>query len=105
MGKTKKSTSTDYTGTIQNLLYKFPLYDYANKDNVNILIFGYSNISEKFIDLAFEVSQVNGYKLCITVFSDDIEAKDKYPNCRPAFCNFFSVDNNMTKDNYGTLLF
>ena len=49
-----------------------------NKDKVNILVFGYSDISEKSIDFAFEMAQVNGCKLRITVVSDDADAKEKY---------------------------
>lgn len=46
----------DYTGTIQNLLYCYPLYNYINKEKVNVLVFGYSGITEKFIDFAFEMA-------------------------------------------------
>lgn len=56
----------DYTGTIQNLLYCYPLYNYINKEKVNVLVFGFSSITEKFIDFAFEMVQVNGYKLHIS---------------------------------------
>lgn len=95
----------NYTETIQYLLYKFPLYEYVNKNSVNILIFGYTSISEKFIDFAFEVAQVNGYKLCINVVSKESNAKEEYLSNRPAFCEFFNVDDNAVDDNYGTLLF
>ena len=67
----------DYTGTIQNLLYCYPLYNYINKEKVNVLVFGYSGITEKFIDFAFEMAQVSGYKLNFTVVSDDTNAKNK----------------------------
>lgn len=95
----------DYTGTIQNLLYSYPLYNYINKEKVNILVFGYSGISEKFIDFAFEMAQVNGYKLNITVVSDNADAKNKYLKTRPAFCKFFSVDDEVVDDDYGILSF
>ena len=86
------NNKTDYTGTIQNLLYSYPLYNYISKEKVNILVFGYSDISERFIDFAFEMAQVNGYKLNITVASDDVNAKNRYLGARPAFCKFFSLD-------------
>lgn len=105
MSKKTKEEKSDYTGTIQNLLYSFPLYNYVNKDKVNILVFGYSDISEKFIDFAFEMAQVNGYKLCITVVSDDADAKENHLKSRPAFCKFFNVDDKTADDSYGTLLF
>lgn len=75
----------DYTGTIQNLLYCFPIYNYINEEKVNVLVFGYSGITEKFIDFAFEMAQVNGYKLHITVVSNDVNTKNKYLGTRPAF--------------------
>lgn len=95
----------DYTGTAQNLLYSYPLYNYINKEKVNILVFGYSDISEKFIDFAFEMAQVNGYKLHITVASDDVNTKNRYLGVRPAFCNFFSVGDEKSEDDYGSLSF
>lgn len=95
----------DYTGTVQNLLYSYPLYNYINKEKVNILVFGYSDISEEFIDFAFEMAQVNGYKLHITVASDDVNTKNRYLGARPAFCNFFSVDDEKSEDDYGSLSF
>lgn len=95
----------DYTGTIQNLLYCYPLYNYINKEKVNVLVFGYSGITEKFIDFAFEMAQVSGYKLNITVVSDDTNAKNKYLEARPAFRKFFSVDDEVVDDDYGILSF
>lgn len=95
----------DYTGTIQNLLYCYPLYNYINKEKVNALVFGYSGITEKFIDFAFEMAQVSGYKLNITVVSDDTNAKNKYLEARPAFRKFFSVDDEVVDDDYGILSF
>lgn len=95
----------DYTGTIQNLLYCYPLYNYINKEKVNVLVFGYSGITEKFIDFAFEMAQVNGYKLNITVVSDNADAKNKYLKTRPAFRKFFSVDDEVVDDDYGILSF
>lgn len=95
----------DYTGTIQNLLYCYPLYNYINKKKVNVLVFGFSSITEKFIDFAFEMAQVNGYKLNITVVSDNADAKNKYLKTRPAFRKFFSVDDEVVDDDYGILSF
>lgn len=95
----------DYTGTIQNLLYCYPLYNYINKKKVNVLVFGFSSITEKFIDFAFEMAQVHGYELNITVVSDNADAKNKYLKTRPAFRKFFSVDDEVVDDDYGKLSF
>lgn len=105
MNKFDQKNQNDHTSLIQNLLYKHPLYDCINSDKVNVLVFGYSCISEKFVDFAFEMAQVNGYKLHITLASDVADAKNKYLDARPAFCNFFSVDDEIVEDNYGALSF
>lgn len=86
--------NNSFTGAVQNLLYSHPLYDYINKNLVNILVLGYSDFTEKFVDYAFEMAQVNGYKLHITLASDVADAKIKYLNARPAFQNFLVL---MTK--------
>jgi hypothetical protein len=55
------SNKRDYTNAIQNLLYKLLSYNYINKDKVNILVLGYSDITEKFIDFAFEMAPVSSW--------------------------------------------
>lgn len=99
------SNKKDHTGVIQKLLYCFPLYNYINQNKVNILVLGFSNIAERFVDFAFEMAQVSGYKLHITVFSNDVDAKKKYLESRPAFRKFFSVDDEVVNDDYGALSF
>ena len=95
----------EYTAAIQRLLYCFPLYNYINENQVNVLVLGFSDIVERFVDFAFEMAQVNGYKLNISIISDDIDAKIKYLNDRPAFVQFFNVDEKTIDDDYGTLSF
>ena len=68
----------DYISAIQYLLYCYPLCNYVNREKVNVLVLGYSDIAERFIDFAFEMAQVNGYKLNITVASDNADAKKEY---------------------------
>lgn len=91
--------------TIQRLLYEKPLYNYIKNGNVNVLVFGFTYMCQKFVDLAFELSQVNGYKLNITVVSDDENAKETYLNARPVFENFFDVDEKIVENSYGKLSF
>lgn len=93
------------TGTIQRLLYEKPLFNYIDCDNVNIVVFGFTLLCQRFIDIAFEVAQVNGYKLNITVVSNDSKAREKFMASRPAFEQFFDVDNAMSKHSYGRLSF
>ena len=90
---------------VQKLLYDKPLYNYINDNNVNIVVFGFSQLSQKFIDVAFEVSQVNTFKLNIVVISDSETAKSDYLKDRPSFADFFDVDDNIVNESYGSLSF
>lgn len=102
----KKNNSFETAiGVIQKLLYDKPLYNYIDDENVNILVFGFSQLCQRFIDIAFEVSQVNEFKLNITVISNIIEARDIYLNNRSAFSEFFDVENNSVYQSYGSLSF
>lgn len=101
----EKNSFETATGVIQKLLYDKPLYNYIDNENVNILVFGFSQLCQRFIDIAFEVSQVNNFKLDITVISDVAEARELYLNDRPAFSEFFDVDNNSVNQSYGKLSF
>ena len=101
----KKAEKIDYTGVIQKLLYDYPLYDYITEENVNILVLGYSEFTKKFVDTAFEMAQVQGYKLRITIASEDTDDKQDYLESRPSFTKFFNVDEHKITDNYGSLSF
>lgn len=103
--KAKMNSYEIATGVIQKLLYDKPLYNYIDKENVNILVFGFTDLCERFIDIAFEVSQVNGYKLNISVVCDNDNAKKAYLNSRPAFKDFFEIDGVGASDSYGSLSF
>lgn len=93
------------TGVIQKLLYDKPLYNYIDRENVNILVFGFTELCRRFIDIAFEVSQVNGYKLNITVVCNNNNERETYLNDRPAFKDFFEVDGVKIENSYGALAF
>lgn len=92
--------------SMQCLLYDFPLYDYVDKDRkqLNLLILGAGVFGQKFIDIAFELSQIKGCYLNITVLSKDKDIdKARYLDSRPEFKNYFWVDGEKPKyDEYGT---
>lgn len=44
------------TGTIQRLLYEKPLFNYIDSENVNVVVFGFTLLCQRFVDLAFEVA-------------------------------------------------
>lgn len=101
----KQNSLKNSAEVIQKLLYDKPLYNYVNDNNVNVAVFGFSQLSQKFIDGAFEVSQVNTFKLNIVVISDSETAKSDYLKDRPAFADFFDVDDNIVNESYGSLSF
>lgn len=101
----KQNSLKNSAEVIQKLLYDKPLYNYVNDNNVNVAVFGFSQLSQKFIDIAFETSQVNSFKLNITFIIDKETAKNKYLEDRPAFVDFFDVDNNIVNESYGSISF
>lgn len=103
--KSKTNSFEIATGVIQKLLFDKPLYDYIDSQNVNILVFGFTELCRRFIDIAFEVSQVNGFKLNILVVSNTCNAKEIYIKDRPAFKDFFEVDGVKIENSYGALAF
>lgn len=101
-------------GVIQWLLFKYPLYDYCIKresaeDGCNVLVLGGATYASKFIDLAFELSQVKDCGLDITVACRDFEDdKATYLATRPGMPDFFEIDGNAPKavaEPYGKLSF
>ena len=107
--KLNESIKTGATGAIQRLLLNKPLYNYTDTNGeMNVLVFGAGTYAQKFIDIAFEVSQIKNCKLTITVVSNECKKdKERFLNARPAFRKFFTVDNEAVPENdsYGTLLF
>lgn len=91
-----ETVKTGATGAIQRLLYKYPLYDYKINDNdLNVLVLGCGTYSPKFIDIAFELSQIDHLRLNLTVACEEPDRDKKfYLNARPEFSNFISVDGN-----------
>lgn len=89
-----ETIKTGAAGAIQWLLYKHPLYDYKiNGNDLNVLVLGCGTYSPKFIDIALELSQINGLHLNLTVACENPSRdKDIFLGGRPEFCNFFSVD-------------
>lgn len=88
---------------MQCLLYDNPLYDYAADGKLNVLVLGSGVFGQKFIDIAFELSQIKGCYLDITVVSKEKEKdEDRYLNARPEFKSYFYVNGEKPKyDAYG----
>lgn len=90
---------------MQCLLYDHPLYDYVDNNGIlNILVLGAGVFGQKFIDIAFELSQIRNCYLNITVISKEKEKDEaRYLNSRPEFKNYFYVNEEKPKyDEYGS---
>lgn len=88
---------------MQCLLYDHPLYDYVDNGKLNVLVLGAGVFGQKFIDIAFELSQIKNCYLDITVVSKEKEKDEvRYLNSRPEFKNYFYVNGEKPKyDDYG----
>lgn len=99
---------TGATGAMQCLLYDRPLYDYVDKSGkVNVLVLGAGLYSQKFLDIAFEMSQIKDCYLDVTVISNEKEKdEERYLSSRPEFSNYFWVNGNEPQcDDYGSIRF
>lgn len=95
---------------MQRILYENPLYNYTENGVLKVLVLGAGVFGQKFIDTAFELSQIKNCYLDITVVSKDGEADEKrYLETRPEFENFFFVDDKKPKHEdfgaYGSIRF
>lgn len=102
-----KEISSGAVGAIQRLLFERPLYDACDSDgNIDVLVLGMGTYAQKFIDIAFEISQIENYNIRITAISNNIKAdKERYLSSRPAFTRFFTVDNISPAESLGSLKF
>jgi len=96
------------TLTIKYHLYEHPLYACVsdNSSDINVLVIGFGNYGQKFLDACLQVGQMRGKTLNVTVVSDDETDKEIYLSERPALSKFFNVDgNDPREDSYGNVEF
>ena len=89
-------------------LYTQPLYQTLppDADSLNVMIFGFGNYGQKFLDICLQAGQIKGSSLNVTVFSDTMTDRDIYLNERPALPDFFSIDNKSPGNgSYGSIVF
>lgn len=88
---------------MQCLLYDNPLYDYVDDGKLNVLVLGSGVFGQRFIDIAFELSQIKDCYLNITVVSKEKEKdEDRYLKARPEFKSYFYINGEKPKyDAYG----
>lgn len=96
-----------------NHLYKKPIYEFADDKatEINILLAGFGNHGQRFLDCCLQIGQMYNRKLNVIVATQNAESeKALYLKNRPALKEFFSVDNSFKEDDkkeepYGNLCF
>ena len=92
-------------------LYKRPLYEFVplDRSTLDILIVGFGNYGQKFLDCCLQLGQIRGKRLNVRVISGDkMEGKcdrDIYLSARPALLDFFSIDGSECENSYGSIVF
>ena len=66
-------------------LYEHPLYRHIRKDEekLNVLIIGFRNYGQKFLDACLQIGQMRGTELNVTVVTDDDTDREIYLSERP----------------------
>lgn len=94
---------------IQYHLYEYPLYKKMTDDekDLHVLIFGFGNYGQKFLDSCLQVGQMVGKNFKATVVSDNASDKEIYLSDRPALKDFFDIDgvNATCGQSYGKISF
>lgn len=101
------NVDTGAAGAIQCLLYNEPLYEFEKDGIVDVLVLGGGTYAQKFIDTAFELSQVRNCNLSITVISKEKEADQRrFLKLRPDFPRFFTINGTLASEEpYGSIRF
>lgn len=97
------------TLAIQYHLYEHPLYECVRpeEETIQVLVIGFGNYGQKFLDVCLQSGQICSKKLCVTVVSDDVLNKELYLAERPELAHFFNIDGAMAEgqDAYGQIDF
>lgn len=104
-----KNREKNSTLALQYHLYSNPLYRRSpeGETSLNVLIIGFGNYGQKFLDICLQAGQIIGKTLHVTVVSDDATDKDLYLTERPEMVHFFNIDkaSDGGEDYYGTVVF
>lgn len=92
-------------------LYRHPLFEKVahNSASIDVLIVGFGNYGQKFLDGCLQAGQVYGKKLNVDIISNNrisgTADKDIYLAGRPELPKFFTVDGQTATDAYGNIRF
>ncbi len=94
---------------IQYHLYAHPLYQCcpSSEEAINVLVIGFGNYGQKFLDACLQNGQIRGKRLCVTVVSGDKTDQEIYLSERPELADFFDIDGSITdgRETYGAVTF
>lgn len=94
---------------IQYHLFEHPLYESTEGDcdTLNVLVVGFSNYGQEFLDICLQVGQMRNIVLNVTVLLDSVHEKETYLNKRPELRNFYNVDGSLPNPSasYGYVTF
>lgn len=88
----------EYSLAFQALLYKQPLFEFIGKTerNMNVLVLGWNQASESFVDQCLQAGQMDSHSLTVTVLTSSAEeAKKKYLDARPDLDKFVNVNGSL----------
>ena len=104
-----KKKSKNSTTALEYHLHKKPLYEYLPEKEytLNILIIGFGNYSQRFLDYCLQVGQMHRIRLNVKVVSNEIERDKKiYVKARPLLSEFFNINGtNNDGETYGDISF
>ena len=105
----EKAKEKDTLTAIQYHIYEHPLYKTMSADDkeLHVLILGFGNYGQKFLDVCLQAGQMVDVNLTVTVVSQDTSDKEFYLNYRPALKDFFDVDDEKAAygQSYGRIFF
>lgn len=94
---------------IQYHLFEYPLYQCSasEEEAINVLVIGFGNYGQKFLDACLQNGQIRNKKLHVTIVSDELTDKEIYLSERPELKDFFNIDGSLvgSEDTYGDITF
>lgn len=94
---------------MQYHLYQYPLYQCClnEEKKINVMVIGFGNYGQKFLDACLQAGQIRGKQLDVMVVSDDVADKEIYLSERPQLEDFFNIDGSLAEceDTYGDISF
>lgn len=94
---------------IQYHLYEHPLYLASSVEDstIDILVIGFGNYGQKFLDASLQAGQIHDKVLNVTVLAGDDDDKEIYLTERPELNAFFNIDGSCKDEEstYGNIAF